>query len=79
MHRLLPQLAAELGAVDGVAPVVAGTVAPPVEGVPELSHTTQDDAHYGTIILLTVEFHEVGPAGDASRQDSHTALEWSLV
>ena len=63
------QLALELGAVDGVAAVVAGAVGDPVEvlGIP--SHGLQDHAQDGDVVLLAVRADEVGLPRAALRED----------
>ena len=63
------ELAAELGGVDRVAAVVAGSVAHPVEGVGRLAHRAQDVAHDGDVVPLAVGADEVGLAGDAAGED----------
>ena len=67
--RRPPQLAAELGGVDGVAAVVARAVADPVEGVLTLAHGPQHVAHHGDVVALAVGADEVGLARHAARED----------
>ena len=54
------QLALELGAVDGVAAVVAGAVGDPVEVLGIVSHRLQDHAQHGDVVPLAVGADEVG-------------------
>lgn len=54
------QLALELGAVDGVAAVVARAVGDPVEVLGVLSHRLQDHAQDRDVVLLAVGADEVG-------------------
>lgn len=54
------QLALELGAVDGVAAVVAGAVGDPVEVLGVLSHRLQDHAQDRDVVLLAICADEVG-------------------
>ncbi len=63
------QLALELGGVDGVAAVVAGAVAHPVEvlGVP--SHGLEDHPQHGDVVSLAVGADEVGLPHAALRED----------
>ena len=63
------QLAAELGGVDGVAAVVAGAVAHPVEVVCRPAHALEDGAQHVYVGLLAVGADEVGPAHLALRED----------
>ena len=63
------QLAAELGAVDGVAAVVAGAVAHPVEVVDRPPHALQDRAQHVDVGLLAVGADEVGFAHLALGED----------
>lgn len=60
VRRPPAQLALELGAVDGVAAVVAGAVGDPVEVLGVLSHRLQDHAQDGDVVLLPVGADEVG-------------------
>ena len=60
MGRPPAQLALELGAVDGVAAVVAGAVGDPVEVLGVLSHRLEDHAQDGDVVLLAVRADEVG-------------------
>ena len=69
MSRPPPQLALELGAVDGVAAVVARTVAHPVEVVGVATHGLQDHPQDGDVVPLTVGADEVGLAHAALRED----------
>ena len=52
--RAPAQLAAQLGAVDGVAAVVAGAVAHPVEVVLRAAEGLQDLAQHGEVVALAV-------------------------
>lgn len=54
------QLAPELGAVDGVAAVVAGAVGDPVEVLGVATHGLHDHAQDGDVVLLAVGADEVG-------------------
>ena len=63
------QLAAELGAVDGVAAVVAGAVAHPVEVISRLPHALEDGSQHVDVGLLAVGADEVGLAHLAAGQD----------
>ena len=63
------QLAAELAAVDGVAAVVAGAVAHPVEVVGVLAHGNEDGAQDVDVVLLAVGADEVGLAVAAAGED----------
>lgn len=60
MPGLPAQLAAELGGVDGVAAVVAGSVAHPVEIVLSLAHARKYRAQHVDVGLLAVGSDEVG-------------------
>ena len=60
MGRPPAQLALELGAVDGVAAVVAGAVGDPVEVLGVAPHRLQDHAEHGDVVLLAVGADEVG-------------------
>ena len=63
------QLAAELGAVDGVAAVVAGAVAHPVEVVRGPAHAREYRAQHVDVGLLAVGADEVGLAHLAAGED----------
>ena len=63
------QLALELGAVDGVAAVVAGAVGDPVEVLGVLSHRLQDHAQDRDVVLLAIGADEVGLPHAALRED----------
>ena len=67
--RLPAELAAELRAVDGVAPVVPGAVAHPVEVVPVAAEGPQDLAQHGDVVALAVGSDEVGLADAAAGED----------
>ena len=69
MGRPPAQLALELGGVDGVAAVVAGTVGDPVELLGVLSHRLEDHAQHGDVVLLAVCADEVGLPHAALGQD----------
>ena len=69
MLRPPAQLGLQLGGVDGVAAVVAGAVAHPVEVVGVLAHGLQDHAQHGDVVLLAVRADEVGLAHAAAGQD----------
>ena len=69
MPGLPAQLAAELAAVDGVAAVVAGAVAHPVEVVGRLAHAREYRAQHVDVGLLAVGADEVGLAHLAAGQD----------
>ncbi len=60
VRRPPAQLAPELGAVDGVAAVVAGAVGDPVEVLGVASHRLQDHAQDGDVVLLAIGSDEVG-------------------
>lgn len=60
MGRPPAQLALELGAVDGVAAVVAGAVGDPVEVLGVAAHGLQDHAQDRDVIPLAVGADEVG-------------------
>ena len=70
MGGLPAQLAAELGRVDGVAPVVAGAVADPVEVVGIAAEGAQDLAQDGQVVALAVGADEVGLADAAASEDA---------
>ena len=63
------ELAAELGRVDGVAAVVAGAVAHPVEVVRVPAHGLEDHAQHRDVAPLAVRADEVGLAHAAPRED----------
>lgn len=63
------ELALELGAVDGVAAVVAGAVGDPVEVLGVLSHRLEDHAQDGDVVPLAVGADEVGLPQAALRED----------
>ena len=63
------QLALELGAVDGVAAVVAGAVGDPVEVLGVAPHRLQDHAQDGDVVLLAICADEVGLPHAALRED----------
>ena len=69
MGRPPAQLALELGAVDGVAAVVAGAVGDPVEVLGVLSHRLQDHAQDRDVVLLAIGADEVGLPRAAAGQD----------
>ena len=69
MRRPPAQLALELGAVDGVAAVVAGAVGDPVEVLGVLSHRLEDHAQDGDVVPLAVGADEVGLPHAALRED----------
>ena len=79
MLRLPAQLAAELRAVDGVAAVVAGAVADPVEVVLGAAEGAQDLAQDAQVVALAVGADQVGLAYAAAGEEHQTALEWSSV
>lgn len=60
MRRPPAQFALQLGAVDGVAAVVAGAVGDPVEVLGVATHRLQDHAQHGDVVLLAVGADEVG-------------------
>ena len=60
MRRPPAQLTLELRAVDGVAAVVAGAVCDPVEVLGALSHSLQDHAQDGDVVLFAVGSDEIG-------------------
>ena len=60
VRRPPAQLALELGAVDGVAAVVAGAVGDPVEVLGVAAHGLQDHAQDGDVVALAVGADEVG-------------------
>ena len=60
MGRPPAQLALELGAVDGVAAVVAGAVGDPVEVLGVAPHGLEDHAQDRDVVLLPVGADEVG-------------------
>ena len=61
------QLGPQLGGVDGIAAVVAGAVAHPVEVVCVPAHGLQDHAQHGDVVPLAVRADEVGLAHAAAR------------
>ena len=63
------QLALELGRVDGVAAVVAGTVGDPVEVLGVAAHGLQDHAQDGDVVLLPIGSDEVGLPHPALGED----------
>lgn len=69
MRRPPAELALELGAVDGVAAVVAGAVGDPVEVLGVLSHRLEDHAQDRDVVLLAVCANEVGLPHAALRED----------
>ena len=69
MRRPPAELALELGRVDGVAAVVAGTVGDPVELLGVLSHRLEDHTEHGDVVLLAVGSDEVGLPHAALRED----------
>ena len=70
MGRLPAQLAAELGAVDGVAAVVAGAVAHPVEVVGIAAEGAQDLVQDRDVVQLAVCADEVGLPHPALGEDA---------
>lgn len=69
MRRTPAELALQLGAVDGVAAVVAGAVGDPVEVLGVAAHRLQDHAQHGDVVLLPVGSDEVGLPRAALRED----------
>ena len=69
MRRPPAQLALELGAVDGVAAVVAGAVGDPVEVLGVLPHRLEDHAQDRDVVPLAVGADEVGLPHAALRED----------
>ena len=69
VRRPPAQLALELGAVDGVAAVVAGAVGNPVKVLGIAPHGLQDHAQHGNIALLAICADEVGLPHAAAGQD----------
>ena len=69
MPGLPAELAAELGGVDGVAAVVAGAVAHPVEVVFVPAEAFQDLAQHGDVVQLAVGADQVGLADATLRED----------
>ena len=63
------ELALELGAVDGVAAVVAGAVGDPVEVLGVAAHGLQDHAQDRDVVPLAVGADEVGLPHAALRED----------
>ena len=70
MGRLPAELAAELGAVDGVAAVVARSVAHPVEVVLRAAEGAQDLAQDGQVVALAVGADQVGLPYAAAGEDA---------
>ena len=68
--RLPAELAAELGRVDGVAAVVAGSVAHPVEVALGTAEGLEDLAQDGQVVALAVGADEVGLADAAAGEDA---------
>ena len=69
MGRPPAQLALELGAVDGVAAVVAGAVGDPVEVLGVAAHRLEDHAQHGDVVPLPVGSDEVGLPHAPLRED----------
>ena len=69
MGRPPAQLALELGAVDGVAAVVAGAVGDPVEVLGVAPHGLEDHAQDGDVVPLAVGADEVGLPRAAAGED----------
>ena len=69
VRRPPAQLAPELGAVDGVAAVVAGAVGDPVEVLGVAPHRLEDHAEHGDVVLLPIGADEVGLPHAALRED----------
>ena len=69
VRRPPAQLALQLGRVDGVAAVVAGAVGDPVELLGVLSHSLEDHAEHGDVVLLAVGSDKVGLPHAALGQD----------
>ena len=69
MHRPPAQLAPELGAVDGVAAVVAGAVGDPVEVLGVAAHGRKYHAQDRDVVLLAISSDEVGLPHAALCQD----------
>ena len=69
MEGLPAELALELGRVDGVAAVVTGAVAHPVEVVLGTAHLAEYLAQDVDVGALTVRAYEVGLADAAPRED----------
>ena len=63
------ELASQLGRVDGVAAVVTGAVAHPVEVVRVLAHGLEDHAQDRDVVLLAVRADKVGLPHAAPRED----------
>ena len=70
MLRLPAQLTTQLRGVNGVAAVVAGTVAHPIEIVGGLAHALEDGVQNVDIVLFAVGADEVRLAVAPPRQDS---------
>ena len=60
VRRPPAELALQLGAVDGVAAVVAGAVGDPVEVLGVAAHGLEDHAQHGDVVLLPIGPDEVG-------------------
>ena len=69
VRRLPAELGPQLGGVDRVAAVVAGTVLHPVERVRVLAHHGQDVAQHGDVVAFPVRADQVGLAQTALGQD----------
>jgi len=69
MNRLPAELALELGGVDGIAAVMAGTVANPVEGVGRPTHALEDGTKHVDVVLLAISPDEIGLADDTLGED----------
>ena len=60
MRRPPAELALQLGAVDGIAAVVAGAVGDPVEVLGVAPHGREDHAQHGDVVPLAIRADEVG-------------------
>ena len=69
VRRAPAELGLQLGGVDGVAAVMAGAVAHPVEVVGVLAHHLQDHAEHRDVVALAVGADQVGLAHAALRED----------
>ena len=69
MDRLPAELVLELGGIDGIAAVMAGAVANPVEGVGRLTHALENGTKHVDVVLLAVGSDEVGLADAALGED----------
>ena len=69
VRRAPAELAAQLGRVDGIAAVVAGAIAHPVEVVRVLAHGLEDHAQDRDVVPLAVRADEVGLPHAAPRED----------